>query len=118
MNEIKRDIFHSVAESILLVTKLRRPDIDTTLVHLCTCVTKSDKGYWRKLIHLMNYPRKIIGDVRIIVESIIEAFFAWADVVYDLHVDMKIHTGGTISFKNLTVKCRSIKQKINTKSST
>ena len=42
----------------------------------------------------------------------------WVDAAYGVHPDLKIHTGGCISFVYGMVHCKSTKQKLNTKSST
>jgi hypothetical protein len=42
----------------------------------------------------------------------------WIDAAYAVHQDMKSHTGGAISFGRGAILCKSIKQKLNTKSST
>ena len=42
----------------------------------------------------------------------------WFDAAYGVHPDLKIHTGGCISFGYGMVHCNSRKKKLNTKSST
>jgi hypothetical protein len=42
----------------------------------------------------------------------------WVDASYAVHDNMRSHTGGVISFGRGTIMSKSLKQKINTKSST
>ena len=42
----------------------------------------------------------------------------WVDAAYGVHPDLKIHTGGCISFVYGMVHFKSTKQKLNTKSFT
>ena len=42
----------------------------------------------------------------------------WVDVSYDVHNDMRVHTGGCITLGSDMIHCKSSKQKLNTKSST
>ena len=58
LDEIKRDIFHSVASKLLFITKHVRPYFDPTVVYLYTQVTRSDDDDWRKLRHMLNYMKK------------------------------------------------------------
>ena len=42
----------------------------------------------------------------------------WVDTAYAVHNDMKSHTGGATSLGRGAIMCKSMKQKLNTKSST
>ena len=60
----------------------------------------------------------MIEDERIIGaegEGIIQS---WIDASYDVHVDMRGQTGGAIAMGRVTLINKSMKQKLNTKSST
>ena len=50
-------------------------------------------------------------------EDSLSQFCTWVDAVYGLHPDLKIHAGSCMSFGYGVVYCKSIKQKLNTKSS-
>ena len=49
-------------------------------------------------------------------DSLIQ-LYTWFDVAYGVHTNLKIHTGGCMSFGYGMVYWKSIKQKLNTKSS-
>ena len=66
---------------------------------------KSDEDDWRKLRHLMNHLKKNIENVSIIEANIVQELFTWVDSSYAMHVNNKIQTGGTISFRNGTLHC-------------
>ena len=49
---------------------------------------------------------------------ILSQLCTWVDATYGVHPDLKIHTGGSMPFGYRMVHCKSIKKKLNTKSST
>jgi hypothetical protein len=46
-----------------------------------------------------------------------DKMMTWVDAAFAVHLDMKSHTGGVISFWRGGIVCKSTKQKLNTKSS-
>ena len=46
------------------------------------------------------------------------AFKTFIDVAYGVHMDMKSHTGGAMTFGTGVISSKSLKQKLNVKSST
>ena len=48
----------------------------------------------------------------------LESIYTWIDAEYDVHPDMKSHTGGAVSFGQGMLHCLSENQKLNIKSST
>ena len=46
----KADLFHRIVAKLLFVCTRRRPDIQLTILFLCTRTTKSDADDWKKLI--------------------------------------------------------------------
>ena len=55
---------------------------------------------------------------RIIGADLLTAFKTWVDAAYAVHDDMKSHTGGVMSFGHGAINAKSLKQKLNVKSST
>ena len=51
-------------------------------------------------------------------EDILSQFCKWVDAVYVVHPNLKIHTGGYMSFGYGMAHCKSSKKNLNTKSST
>ena len=66
----------------------------------------------------MKYLKHIIGDKSIMRAYSLSQLRTWADAAYGVHSDLKIHTGGFMSFGYGVVHCKSRKQKLNTKIST
>ena len=95
-----------------------RPDIDPTVAFLCKRVTNSNKDDWKKLERLLVVLKNTIDDKRYIRVFDVDSLYTWIDAAYDVHLDMKIHTGEAISFGRGMLHCCSVNQNINTKIST
>ena len=67
---------------------------------------------------LLQYLRTTIDLDLVIRADSLEAFKTYIDVAYGVHMDMKSHTGGAMTFGRGVVTSKSSKQKINVKSST
>ena len=48
----------------------------------------------------------------------LKTLYTWVDASYDVHPDMRSHTGGTMSLGHGVLNTMSAKQKLNTKSTT
>ena len=109
---------HSTLMRILYVAKRGRPDLLTACSFLATRVnvfTTQDYDKLMKILHYMNHvPTKwvvlSIGD-----KPSVRCF---VDASYATHHDMKSHTGYVLAIGNAPVLFRSVKQKLNSKSST
>ena len=112
------EIFHSTVAKLLFISKRARPDIEQTVAFLCTRVTKSDVHDWKKLSRLLSYIQNTIDDKQIIGASSIYNLYTWIDAAYAVYEDMKGQTGGCMSMGYGVIHVRSLKQKLNTKSST
>jgi len=116
--EKKRQIFHSCTAKLPYISKRARPDIATTISFLCTRVTKANKSDWNKLLHILKYPQNTITMALILSATSLTIFKTWADASYAPHDDMRSHTGGCSSLGIGVFMSKSIKQKLNSKSST
>ena len=102
----------------LFLGKRARPDIQPTVAVLATRVKSPNEADWNKLIRLFKYVNGTkefhltitIDDVKII-RWFIDASFA-------VHPDFKSHTGGNMFWGRGAVISESVKQKLNTRSST
>ena len=112
------ELFHSVVEKLLHITKRSRPDIETAVAFLITRVSKSDVDDWKKLKRVMTWLRQTKGDVRLIGAKSVQELYTWIDAAFAVHDNMRSQTGGVMSFGHGMIHCRSNKQKLNTKSST
>jgi hypothetical protein len=111
-------IFHNLVARGLFACKQARPDIMTAIAFLTTRVSNPDIDDWKKLKRVINYLRgtkdlvlKLSADKNMIPK--------WSiDVAYAVHKDMRSHTGSSLTLGKGGVNNSSIKQKINTRSST
>ena len=88
------------------------------MLFLYNRVFKSTKEYKVKLRQLLQYLKHTINDERIMVADRISQLFICIDTTYGVKPNLKIHTGGFMSFLYRMVNCKSRKKKLNTKSST
>ena len=118
LSKEKSDLFHSIVAKLLYITKRSRPDIETAVAFLTTRVSKSDVDDWKKLKRLMAWMNQTKDNTRVIGAKNVHELYTWIDAAFAVHMDMRSHTGGLMSFGRGMIHCRSSKQKLNTKSST
>jgi len=110
--------FHSILAKLLYVSKRACTDAQLAIAFLCTRVSCSTEQDWKKLIRLLQY---FIGtlDMPLILgaDSLAESKL-WVDTAYAVHDDMKSHIGGATYLGCGAIMCKSMKQKLRTKSST
>jgi hypothetical protein len=111
----KGEISHSIVAKLLYVSHRGRLDIQLPVAFLCTRVSCSTEQDWTKLKRVLEYLNGTLEDVRIIGADDLSKMKTWVDTSYVVHMDMKSHTGGVVSFG---VMGKSSTQKLNTKSST
>ena len=116
--EDKAMIFHNMTARGLFVCKRARPDIQTTVAFLTTRVSKPDDDDWKKLRRLINYLRGTKDLVLTLSADGTWVIKWYVDAAYAVHKDMKGHTGGMMTLGEGATNASSLKQKINTKSST
>ena len=118
LDERHRVMFHSITALLLYVSKRATPDISTTIAFLCTRPTVADVDDWRKLRRLLQYIKKTIDLELVIGADTLTAFKTFIGVAYGVHMDMKSHTGGAMTFGRGVITSKSSKQRLNVKSST
>jgi hypothetical protein len=114
----KRENFHSVVAKLLYVSKRSRLDIQLAVAFLCTRVSCSTEQDWQKLKQVLEYLRGTLDEYLTLGADDIGMMKTWVDASYAVHMDMKSHTGGVVSFGIGAVMSKSSKQKLNVKSST
>jgi Reverse transcriptase (RNA-dependent DNA polymerase) len=114
-------IFHNFTAKALFVTKRSRPDIHVAVSFLTTRVREPDEDDWKKLVRMMRYLRgtpdlalTLSGDGTNIVKNV----EWWIDAAHAVHPNMWSQTGAVSSMGKGGVMSTSVKQKINTHSST
>ena len=118
LDENRSEIFHSVVAKILFIMKRGRPDVETAISYLMTRVSKSNEKDWEKLKRCLGFMLGTFNDLRRIGADSLRDLHVWVDASHAVHVNMRGHTGGTMSMGTGTIHCKSSKQKLNTKSTT
>jgi hypothetical protein len=114
----KAEEFHSGVAKVLYLAHRVRPALKTSVAFLSTRVHAPQEEDWGKLERLYKYIRATRGyGLRLTASNPLEVH-AFVDASYGVHVDCKSHTGVMITLGQGAVYSRSVKQKINTRSST
>ena len=103
---------------LLYLVKQERYDLETLVSFLTMRATKSDVYDWTKLKRGLTFVKNIIKDKRIIGAKTLTDLYTWIYAAYAVHNNMKGHTGGAISMGYGIMHGKSLKKKINVKSST
>ena len=118
LGESQSEYFHTMVAKDMFLSNRERPDIQHTVAVLDTRVRSPNMIYWSKMVRVLKYlhfTRKYhltlsIHDMRVI---------NWyADTSFAVHPNFKSHTGGIMMWVPGENKSRSMKQKLNTRSST
>jgi len=111
--------FHSVVAKLLYLSKRTRPDILVAINFLTSRVLISTQQDYEKLTRVLKY---LFGTQKwgIILEAEDNLLLLkiYIDASYGVHADGKSHTGLALMMGRGIIICKSVKQKINTKSST
>jgi hypothetical protein len=118
LGEEQREMFHRNVAKLLFLSKRARPDIQTAIAFLCTRVKEPDNDDYKKLRRAMRYLRATRHLPLILEDDGSGAVRWWADSAFAVHHDMRSHTGGLFTLGGGAVYSTSVRQKINTKSST
>ena len=118
LSEEKASIYHTITAKGLFLCKRARADIQTTIAFLSTRVKEPDEDDWKKLKQLIQYLFGTI-DLKLTLMSDKLNIIKWfVDASHHVHPDFRSHTGSTMTIGKGSPYSTSIKQKLNTKSST
>jgi hypothetical protein len=118
LNEKESDFFHRTTARLLFAAKRARPDLQVAVAYLCTRVKSPSQSDYRKLTRVIKYLRLTIS-VPLIPGWDGTGQLRWSvDASFAVHKDMRSHTGAVLSLGQGALMSMSLKQKINTKSST
>ena len=120
LNDTDREKFHSTVAKLLYAGVRVRPDILLPIIFLSSRVTKATTEDAKKLRRVLRYLNGTV-DMGITLRPDTDGalrIHTYADASYGVHGDCKSHTGIMISLGGGPVLCKSVKQKIVTKSST
>ena len=94
------------------------PDIQVAVAFLSTRVREPDEDDWKKLLKMMMYLNGTKDLVLTLSADKANVVKWYVDASYAIHPDMKSHTGSVLTMGGGAIQAKSVKQKINTKSST
>ncbi len=112
------EFFHTAVAKCLWISKRGRPDIQTAVSCLTTRVKQPNIVDWFKLRRLLKYLKATKDDVLTLSADNTNIIKWWADGAFAGLKDFTSQSGGTMSMGKGSVYSSSIKQKLNTKSST
>ena len=118
IDEQKAQIFHTFTAKSLFATKQARPDIHMSVAFLTTRVICPDEDDCNKLLRMMRYLRGTKELPLILSADSTNIVKWWVDGSYGIHPDSRSQTGGTASLGKGSLMSTSIKQRLNTRSST
>jgi hypothetical protein len=118
LSPMKAEAFHTHVAKALFLTKRSRPDIALTVAFLCTRVQESNTSDWNKLIRMMDFLKRTKDDC-LTLQSDGSRNVTWGvDAAFAVHPDSRSHSGFTMTMGKGAVISSSVKQKLNTRSST
>jgi hypothetical protein len=118
LNEKESDFFHRTTARLLFAAKRARPDLQVAVAYLCTRVKSPSQSENRKLTRVIKYLRLTIS-IPLVLGWDGTGQLKWSvDASFAIHKDMRSHTGAVLSLGQGALMSMSLKQKINTKSST
>jgi hypothetical protein len=118
LNEKESDFFHRTTARLLFAAKRARPDLQVAVAYLCTRVKSPNQSDYRKLTRVIKYLRFTIF-IPLVLGWDGTGHLTWSvDASFAVHKDMRSHTGAVLSLGQGALMSMSLKQKINTKSST
>ena len=128
LGDSAKTLFHSVVASLLYIANSCRPDFFPAISQLASETLRPTEQSWQKLMKLAKYVNStkhlgltIKDNGTLYVAAYIDASFAVHKKVNTTHHssdNFRGHTGGVITLGGSTVTFRSVKQKLNAKSST
>jgi hypothetical protein len=118
LEESKRMIVHRNTAKLLFLSQRARPDVQTATSFLCTRVKEADTDDYKKITRVMQYLRATKYLPLILGTDESGNIYWYQDGAHAVHRDMRGHTGLMMTFGQGAVYARSLKQKLNTRSST
>jgi hypothetical protein len=118
LNEKESDFFHRTTARLLFAAKRARPDLQVAVAYLCTRVKSPSQSDYRKLTRVIKYMRLTVS-IPLVLGWDGTGQLKWSvDASFAVHKDMRSHTGAVLTLGQGALMSMSLKQKINTKSST
>ena len=118
LDETRSKVFHTFVMKGMFLAKRGRQDIMTGIAYLSTKVTNSSENDWWKLKRLMLYLKNTANEVCRLEAGDTQTIQWYVDAAFAVHKDFRSHTGAVMSLGKGMISSVSIKQKVNTRSST
>jgi hypothetical protein len=110
--------FHTFTAKLLFLSKRSRPDLQQAVGFLTTRVKAPTLDDWKKLKRVIKYLRGT-QDLCLTLEADNAHIIKWwVDATFAVHPDMRSQTGVTMTMGKGSVYASSLRQKLNTWSST
>jgi hypothetical protein len=116
LGKARSEVFHSIMAKLLYVSKCSHLDIKLAITFLWMRVSCSMVQDWSKLKGVLEYSNGTLDKFLELGADDMGIMETWVDASYAVHLNMKSHTGGAVSFGRGAVMSKSSKQKLNTKS--
>jgi hypothetical protein len=118
LKEWQREVFHSCVVKVLYFAKRLRPDVLPSVAFFSKRVKSPDQADWEKLVHMIKYLKLTVDLPLISAANDSDSLYWYADSAFDVHEDMKSHTGSGLTFGQGFIVSVSTGQKLNSGSST
>jgi hypothetical protein len=118
LDEEKAQVYHHIVAKALFLCKRARPDLQTAVAFLCTRVKQPDTDDYKKLRRMIQYLRLTRNWFLTLEADNLSVVKWWVDALYAVHADMRSHTGASMSLGKGAIYGTSMRQKLNSKSST
>jgi hypothetical protein len=118
LSQNDRDTYIHMVMQLLYLSQQAHPDLWTAVSFLCGCLQEPNVDDYKKLGRVMKYLQATI-DLPLILSADGSSHVQWwVDSSFAVHMDMKGHTGGTMSLRTGFIYSTLGKQKLVTWSST
>jgi hypothetical protein len=102
----------------MFLCKRARPDIDQKNAFLSSRVKDANEGDWNKLLRVLIFLKGTINNVLNLEADDTNTLMWYIDAAFAVHADMKSHTGAVFTMGKGAIIGSSMKQKVNSRSST
>ena len=118
LDEERKSEFHTFVMKAMFLCKRARPDILPAVCFLSTRTSEPDESDWNKLLKMMGFLKGTVNDVLTLEADDTQTMSWYIDAAFAVHHDMKSHTGMIFTLGKGALISSSIKQKVNSRSST
>jgi hypothetical protein len=118
LNDVKREMFHTVVAQGLFLCKRARPDISPAIAFLSTRVRAPTQEDWSKLVRMMKFLKGTVNDLLTLKADGSKVLKWYTDASFAVHPDFKSQTGAIMTMGGGAVTSMSRKQGMNARSST